>query len=93
MKLQKPAKLQISTVEIEDMTDEELEAATAPDKPKAKKPGRPKKAASDMFPVKLLKNYRPASGEREIAGTELDLPKDEAKRAMNLGIAVRNDPV
>lgn len=74
-----------------------------------------KKTKEKLFPVKLLKNYRPI-GEFEIAqpnpetgaksreptaeesdkvpaGTDILIPKDEAKRAIEEKIAIRNDPI
>ena len=46
------------------------------------------------FPVKLLRNYRPADGEDKLlAGTEVSLPVDEAKKLIANNIAVRNDPI
>lgn len=68
--------------------------------------------ATDMLPVKLLRNYRPydkyrvvvegddgdemtdkvsVEGTKEWAGTRLMLPPDEARRAVKLGIAERDD--
>lgn len=50
--------------------------------------------ASEMFPVKLLTGYVPlAGGDKLPAGSEIELPADEAKAIINAGLAVRNDPL
>lgn len=43
------------------------------------------------LPVKLLKGYWPKRGGRHQAGEEIELPIDEARSVVKLGIAVRND--
>ncbi len=51
-------------------------------------------AAVERFPVKLLTGYVPlAGGDKLPAGSEVDLPADEAKGIINAGLAVRNDPL
>lgn len=51
-----------------------------------------KKAAGTM-PVLLLKNYRPADGNKTLAGTKMDLPIKEARGLIEAGIAERADPL
>lgn len=56
----------------------------------AEKPARQTKPKT--LPVRLLKHYWPRSGEgRRKAGTEMELPADEAREAVRKGIAERND--
>lgn len=45
------------------------------------------------MPVTLLRNYRPADGEKTLAGTKLELPIKEAKGLIEAGIAERADPL
>lgn len=53
-------------------------------------PGRPPKPRT--LPVKLIKGYWPASKPGKcLAGDEIELPADEARAAVERGIAVRND--
>jgi hypothetical protein len=64
------------------------------------------KAKSGLFPVKLLRNYRPAGkftigGEdpteeqqaKVLAGTSIEVPVEEARSVIDKGIATRNDPI
>ena len=47
-----------------------------------------------MFPVILNNNYMPLDmSGRLMAGSEVALPIDEAKRLIAKGIASRNDPI
>ena len=49
-----------------------------------------------LFPVVLLRNYRPIGtpdSTKVFAGTAINLPVAEARRAIKLGIAERNDPI
>jgi len=95
------------------MTDEiqNEEAVTAEEvivkrgrKPKSDDGEVPVKTA--MFPVKLIRNYRPIGqftigGEapsvegrlKVFAGASIEIEIDEAKAMMASGIAVRNDPI
>lgn len=53
-------------------------------------PGRPRK--DGPLPVKLLRGYFPKDGGTKIpAGTEVELPADEARVLVKNGVAVRND--
>lgn len=55
-------------------------------------PGRPPKPAH--FPVKIIKKYMPMNGDGPcLPGSEVDLPVDEARHIIGLGIAERNDPI
>lgn len=52
-------------------------------------PGRPRK---ERLPVKLIKGYWPKEGGgKALAGSEIDLPADEARAVVAAGVAVRND--
>ncbi|BCH22460.1 hypothetical protein MesoLjLc_22050 [Mesorhizobium sp. L-8-10] len=54
--------------------------------------GGPRKARK--FPVKLLTGYWPlGGGEKMPAGSEAELPADEAKDLVKRGLAARNDPL
>lgn len=56
----------------------------------AQKPKKPQAT----FPVRLLKKYRPADGGAALpAGSEAELPIDEAKGLIAAKIAERNDPI
>lgn len=53
-------------------------------------PGRPPKP--ETKPVRLMRNYVPMAGiEKKMAGETVDLPIEEARRAVKLGIAERAD--
>ena len=76
-------------------------------------PGRPPKA--ELFPVMLLKNYRPVGDfkvehveengrstwqepseqqkAKTLAGTKIQLPKNEARAIISKGIAERGDEI
>lgn len=53
------------------------------------------KSKARTLPVKLVRNYRPEghSTRKEDAGSEIELPAEEARRVIEAGIAVRNDPL
>ena len=53
-------------------------------------PGRPRK--EDALPVKLARGYFPKDGGAKIpAGSEVELPADEARALVKCGAATRND--
>jgi hypothetical protein len=46
------------------------------------------------FPVRLLTGYWPLDGREKLpAGSEAELPTDEAKGLVKRGLASRNDPL
>lgn len=52
-------------------------------------PGRPPKHESKQ--VRLLRSYKPADGVKQAPGDVLDLPIEEARNVVRLGIAERAD--
>ncbi len=57
------------------------------DEPIKRPVGRPRAT----LPVKLLRGYQPEGMRKQPLGAELELPADEARRMVSLGIAERND--
>mgnify|MGYP001223832687 CR=1 FL=1 len=57
-------------------------------------PPKPKKRAPKLFPLKMVKAYRPydtPEGTRVEPGTSVKLPLEEAKRCIALNLAIRDD--
>ena len=91
---------QTETVE-EASINEHVENIRKGRKPKTEGGGK-----SGLFPVKLLRNYRPAGeftigGEapteeqkaKVFAGASIEVPVEEARDVIAKGIATRNDPI